>query len=38
MSDAMPNARKVMIGGGHLVDPAAPEVLEFVREILCAAM
>jgi pimeloyl-ACP methyl ester carboxylesterase len=37
MSEAMPNARMVVIGGGHFVDPAAPEVLEFVHEILYAA-
>jgi hypothetical protein len=27
----------VMVGGGHFVDPAAPEVLGFLREILFAA-
>jgi pimeloyl-ACP methyl ester carboxylesterase len=37
MADAMPKARKAVIGGGHFVDPATPEVLEFVREILCEA-
>ena len=37
MANAMPNARKVVVGGGHFVDPAAPAVLEFVREILCEA-
>jgi pimeloyl-ACP methyl ester carboxylesterase len=37
MAEAMPNARTVVIGGGHFVDPAAPEVLEFLREILYAA-
>jgi esterase len=37
MAEAMPNARKVMVGGGHFVDPAAPEVLGFLREILFAA-
>jgi hypothetical protein len=23
-----------LIGGGHLIDPAAPEVLTFIEEIL----
>lgn len=36
MTDAMaavlPNARTALVGGGHLIDPAAPEVLEFVEE------
>jgi pimeloyl-ACP methyl ester carboxylesterase len=38
MSDAMaavlPNARTALVAGGHLIDPAAPEVLAFVREVL----
>ena len=37
MVSAMPNARAALIGGGHFVDPASPEVLAFVREILSAA-
>jgi pimeloyl-ACP methyl ester carboxylesterase len=30
---ALPDARQVDVDGGHLIDPAAPEVLEFVEEI-----
>jgi pimeloyl-ACP methyl ester carboxylesterase len=37
MARAMPNARVATVGGGHFVDPASPEVLSFVREILSAA-
>ncbi|HEX6229965.1 MAG TPA: alpha/beta hydrolase [Solirubrobacterales bacterium] len=34
MADALPNARTALVGGGHLVDPAAPEVLSFIAEVL----
>jgi esterase len=34
MAQAMPNARLVTVGGGHLINPASPEVLAFVREVL----
>jgi pimeloyl-ACP methyl ester carboxylesterase len=34
MADALPNARTSLVGGGHLIDPAAPEVLAFVEEVL----
>jgi pimeloyl-ACP methyl ester carboxylesterase len=34
MADALPNARSALVGGGHLIDPAAPEVLAFVEEVL----
>jgi hypothetical protein len=34
MADALPNARAKLVAGGHLVDPAAPEVLAFVEEVL----
>jgi pimeloyl-ACP methyl ester carboxylesterase len=34
MADAMPHARLVRVGGGHLVDPAGPDVLAFVGEVL----
>ena len=34
MADALPNARSVLVGGGHLIDPAAPEVLAFIEEVL----
>lgn len=36
MADAMPNARTALVAGGHLIDPAAPEVLAFVEEVLGA--
>lgn len=32
-AEALPNARLHRIAGGHLIDPAAPPVLEFVAEI-----
>jgi esterase len=31
---AIPNARTALVGGGHLVDPADPAVLSFVRDVL----
>ena len=34
MADALPHARTAQIAGGHLVDPAAPEVLAFLEELL----
>jgi pimeloyl-ACP methyl ester carboxylesterase len=34
MSRVLPNARLELVGGGHLIDPAAPEVLAFVAETL----
>jgi pimeloyl-ACP methyl ester carboxylesterase len=34
MADALPNARTALVAGGHLIDPAAPEVLAFVEEVL----
>jgi pimeloyl-ACP methyl ester carboxylesterase len=34
LAAALPNARKALVGGGHLIDPAAPEVLAFVEEVL----
>ena len=36
MAEVLPNARMVQIGGGHLIDPAAPEVLTFIEEALKA--
>ena len=36
LAAAMPSARLVVVGGGHLIDPAAPDVLAFVREVLSA--
>lgn len=34
MADALPNARSVLVGGGHIIEPAAPEVLAFIRELV----
>jgi esterase len=31
MADALPNARTALVGGGHLIDPAAPDVLAFIQ-------
>jgi pimeloyl-ACP methyl ester carboxylesterase len=33
-AEALPNARLVRIGGGHLIDPAGPDVLAFIEETL----
>jgi pimeloyl-ACP methyl ester carboxylesterase len=34
MADVLPKARTTPVGGGHLIDPAAPEVLAFIQEVL----
>jgi hypothetical protein len=34
MAGALPNARIALVAGGHLIDPAAPEVLAFVEEVV----
>ena len=34
MASALCDARTALVGGGHLIDPAAPEVLAFVEEVL----
>jgi esterase len=34
MAGALPNARTALVAGGHLIDPAAPDVLAFVDEML----
>jgi esterase len=34
MAEVLPNARTALVSGGHLIDPAAPEVLAFIEEIL----
>lgn len=34
MAEALPNARTATVEGGHLVNPASPEVLDFVAEVL----
>ena len=33
-ADALPNARTSVVSGGHLINPAAPEVLAFIDEVL----
>jgi esterase len=37
LAAAIPNARTVKVGGGHLIDPAGPDVLAFVEEVLDGA-
>jgi esterase len=34
LASVLPDARLVVVDGGHLIDPAAPEVLAFVGEVL----
>jgi esterase len=34
LAAALPNARTVVVGGGHLIDPAAPPVLAFIEDVL----
>jgi esterase len=34
MAAAIPNARTALVEGGHLIDPAPPEVLAFTQEVL----
>jgi esterase len=34
MAAAIPDARKILVGGGHFIDPGEPHVLEFVAEVL----
>ena len=34
MARVLPSARLELVGGGHLIDPAGPEVLAFVGETL----
>lgn len=34
MADAIPDARTVLVGGGHLIDPADDVVLAFLEEVL----
>lgn len=37
MAAAIPNARTVLVRGGHLVNPAEPAVLSFIQEVLAGA-
>jgi esterase len=34
MAEMLPDARLVRIGGGHLIDPAGPDVLDFIEEVV----
>jgi esterase len=34
LAAALPNAQTVLVDGGHIIDPAAPEVLAFIAEVL----
>ena len=34
VAGAIPNARSVRVGGGHAIDPAGPDVLAFVSELV----
>jgi esterase len=34
MAGVLPNARTALVAGGHLIDPAGPEVLAFVGEVV----
>lgn len=34
LARALPDARTTLVGGGHLIDPAAPEVIAFIEEVL----
>ena len=36
MARALPDARTVSVAGGHLIDPAGPEVLASIREVLAS--
>jgi esterase len=38
IATAIPGSRTVLIGGGHLVNPSAPPVLEFIGEILSGSV
>jgi pimeloyl-ACP methyl ester carboxylesterase len=34
MAGVIPDARTSLVSGGHLIDPAGPEVLAFIEEVL----
>jgi pimeloyl-ACP methyl ester carboxylesterase len=36
LAGALPNSESVLVGGGHLINPAHPAVLEFVRRFATA--
>jgi esterase len=37
LADAIPGSRVVNVAGGHIVDPAEPAVLDYVRDVLRAS-
>jgi pimeloyl-ACP methyl ester carboxylesterase len=37
LAAALPDARTALVGGGHLIDPAGPAVLDFIRQVLSPA-
>jgi pimeloyl-ACP methyl ester carboxylesterase len=37
MARALPRARTELVAGGHLIDPAAPEVLAFIEAVLASS-
>jgi pimeloyl-ACP methyl ester carboxylesterase len=37
MAAALPTARTVLVPGGHMINPAEPAVLDFIREVLAGA-
>ena len=34
LAELLPNASLVMVGGGHLIDPAATEIVAFIEDVL----
>jgi hypothetical protein len=34
LAEAVPNAEEVLVTGGHLINPAHPEVLGFIDRVL----
>jgi esterase len=38
MAGVLPNARTALVAGGHLIDPAAPEVVAFIEQVLDSRM
>ncbi|HJS49225.1 MAG TPA: hypothetical protein VJ745_02795 [Gaiellaceae bacterium] len=34
LEHALPHARKARVGGDHAIDPAGPDVLSFVSELV----
>jgi esterase len=34
LAGVLPNARSTMVAGGHLIDPAHPEILDFIAQVV----